>query len=351
MFTNKEIKRTADQLFAFTLAYQTPFSNRVRSRKEIIEGFGGIFREDSMELITEINPDLYGSAYILSAPLGTGKSFLVEVLSNRLGIDARPIIPGYCNREVLDKIESDVVYFDELDIKTMWESINQAMMEIGEFLRKRNKIALLVGDYSLRNRSLLEYLPNYQYVEQFEFVDRDFIELVLNDRMKEYLKQEYDGLMIEQDLMQLITAPELVRVNSFRDILAFLSTLSGRLPFNGKECRFTMEMAHEWLDEEYDAGIVSDEQEEFLDRIIDKIENEYPQCVGLQDGFGREELFHLMNHKFSDIESFSNELLYPMAATGILYSAGIPKVDENGEFVRRPEPYYPSIPLRLWTEM
>lgn len=75
--TNREVQRAAYQVFASGHAYVTPFYNRLESRRQIKALFDG-------------QEDLNGSAFIIAAPFGTGKTFLIETVGHELGMAVRP---------------------------------------------------------------------------------------------------------------------------------------------------------------------------------------------------------------------------------------------------------------------
>ena len=49
-----------------------------------------------------------------------------------------------------------------------------------------------------------------------------------------------------------------------------------------------------------------------------------------------------------EYDDFADEILYPLAVSDLLVSTGIPTYDEDdGQFIRRPAPYVPSLKLLL----
>jgi hypothetical protein len=140
--------------------------------------------------------------------------------------------------------------------------------------------------------------------------------------------------------MNIMIPDDLVKVVSFRNILSILEQIARRLPTDNDQCLITLELAKDWVKEEFNFDFDTDEQEDFLEILL----KSFSGAKGIWNGLTTEELF--MNARkigFDDIDIFYEEIIEPFVRMEILVSGGIPDLDENGRFIRWPEPYYPSV--------
>ena len=92
------------------------------------------------------------------------------------------------------------------------------------------------------------------------------------------------------------------------------------------------------------------EQKDFLDLLRTYIKEVYPKGNGITIGFRAEELYELArnNGMEKDLVEFMEDILYPFATADLLVSVGVPQYDgEGSSFIRRPDPYVPSLRLLL----
>jgi len=54
---------------------------------------------------------------------------------------------------------------------------------------------------------------------------------------------------------------------------------------------------------------------------------------------------------FKKIESFKEEVIDPFTRNEVLISKSFPYCTPEGKFIRRPEPFYPSVPMLLLAEI
>lgn len=133
---------------------------------------------------------------MISQPLGTGKTFLVNHMisegkinvprnSNFLtakGVDENP--------DLMKKFPGDILIVDEVDIKTTYKKLTGGMSNLQEYLNKSEKKAIVIGDFSLKDPKLSGCLHNQQMLTEFEQLDREFLRGVLNQRF-EYFMPDY----------------------------------------------------------------------------------------------------------------------------------------------------------------
>jgi hypothetical protein len=339
--TNSQIKQTAMQVFASSPGYETPFYNRERSKKEIQERFKDI-------------ESLKQSAYIISAPLGTGKTFFIDQMSSELGVQTKtkPLIVKTINQEQLKNTEENVFFVDEGDIKSSWDNLKKGIELIQSHIDRTGQTVLLIGDYCLQNPELAGIFGKKEYLNHFEPLNKEFLQGVIKQRLSRYLDIEKPEDIIEESLYKILVPDELAPVASFRSVLSFLERVVRLLPVNSKPCKITPDLAKDWVEKEYDPAIYSDKQEDFLNNLLDFISENHPGGSGLMQGLTEDNLF-MMGRKagYKSKEEFHSDIIEPFTRNEVLISKGIPYCNEKGEFIRRPEPFYPSIPLLLLSEL
>lgn len=338
--TNMEIRRTAKQVFASTRGYDTPFYNRVDSKAEIEDRF----REQT---------DLEGLVFMISAPLGTGKTFFLETVGSELGIPAKtkPLLMPELDQKQLKKVKGKILFIDESDIKTTWPKLREGMEMIHAHIEKTGQAVILLGDHCLKNPGLTDVLSRKEYLRKFEPLDKTFLQGVVRQRLEYYLEGKRQDDLIDDDLYDVLVPDELAAISSFRAVLSILERISKFLPVNNDPCKITLDLARQWIQEEYDPLIDTQRQEDFLNLLLDFIAENHRRCSGLTHGLGRQQLFSMgKRFGFADMSQFEEEIIEPFTRNEILVSKGVPGCDPNGIFIRRPEPFYPSIPLLLLAE-
>ncbi len=337
--SNSTVKRIAQQLFASTRGYETPFYNRVLSKKIIRDRFKKI-------------EELRGTAYIISAPLGTGKTFLIDDVANDLDLGGKEktYLLGQIKEKDLKKAKGDILFFDEGDIKITWKQLKTGLELIANHITDTGQTALILGDYCLRNPELMSIFPKKEELNHFEPLNREFLEGAIRQRLVFYIKTRSPEDIIEPELYDLLVPNALAPVASFRTIFSFLQQLTNLLPLNQEHCHIGMPLARQWVQQEFDPMIASDEQADFLNLLLDLIASKHPRGADLNQGWTKEQLFLQGKVDYATIEEFNTEIIEPFTRTGLLISTGIPFFSDEEGFVRRPEPFYPSIPLLLLAE-
>lgn len=338
--TNRDIKRASRQVFASTRAIVTPFYNRDVSKQEV----EGLFTDKDT---------LRGSAVIVSAPMGTGKTFFIDQVAQQLGIVGRerPLLVREVTDRNLGREKGNVVFIDEGDIKTDWQSLTRGVGVIGRHLADTRRVGLVLGDLVLRNPDLLQHLPAHHFLRNFERLDSKFLQGVIQQRLEEYLDAGRGQDIIEPELYKVLVPDGTAQVNSFRSILSFLEKLVGTLPHNNAVCRLTVDIAKQYVGETFDPLFSTDRQEDFLNCFLDELAKHHPRGSGLEHGFSTEQMFILgRNVGYTAWESFQDEIIDPFGEQKLLLSGGIPALDDHGRFARWVAPYYPSLDLMLMAE-
>ena len=320
MITNKDLKRCSQQVFTYSAQYQAPFYGR---EKSIIE---------MQDKTAALKP---GEVLIISQPLGTGKTFLVNHMisegkinvprnSNFLtakGIDENP--------DSMNQFPGDILIVDEVDIKTTYKKLTGGMSNLQAYLDNSGKKAIVIGDFSLKDPKLSGCLPDY--------LDVDFcLEDVIDAELINYLSPEW-----------------MKTVNSFRGVFSLLQSVVNSdkyVRFNNDKAYLEISMFKEYLADDDSLDLDEEVQYEFLNVLREYLRSEFPKGAGITSGFTVDELYQLAQMGEIDMEydDFADEILYPLAVSDLLVSTGIPTYDEDdGQFIRRPAPYVPSLKLLL----
>ncbi|MCI8963512.1 MAG: hypothetical protein HFG37_07345 [Eubacterium sp.] len=345
MITNKDLKMCNEQVFSYSAAYQVPF-------------FG---RDAAMEEMQELNSGLKpGEALIISQPLGTGKTFLVNHMISVGKLDlpmgasfltVRGITEDPRNMEIFP---GDTLVIDEADIKTPVKKLKKGLDLLADYLNSSKRKAIILGDYSLKNQNISGKLEHVVPLLKFGDMDRDFLKGVLEQRFKHFLNLEEFEIadVIESELLDYLTPDWMKPVNTFRGIFSLLQQVTANdkyIRYNGERAFLTMDMVHDLL---YKDGIMQldRDQNSFLQLLCDYIREMYPKGNGITVGFQREELYDLAKKGGMNmgLQEFTDNVLYPFATADLLVSTGIPEYEGSGStFVRRPAPYVPSLRLLL----
>lgn len=335
MITNNQLKKSAGQVFAFGNQYESPFFNRDISKKEL--------RKKSKNF----KP---GSAFIISEPLGTGKTFFIDSFSKELGTVGK-FTPSYPKTFSLKKLarqkNNEFIFLDEVDIKTPYEKLSEVLEILCSNIRETGQKLILIGDYSLRNPDLTDRFEYLDLMETFEPLDQEFLKGVINSRLGRYLKKNEE--IIQPDLMDLIIPQGMRPSASFRALLTMFAGMMHLLPSNSDPCRLNVNIARNWADQNPPL-FENQRQVDFLDLLLDYLADSHPNGSGLGQGFNIADLYHLaadLPSKFTDIEEFEQEILVPFTRQELLISMGVPYLSDDGRFIRRPEPFLPSVQMLL----
>ena len=349
MITNKDLKRCSKQVFTYSAQYQAPFYGR---EKSIIE-----MQNKTASLKS-------GEVLIISQPLGTGKTFLV----NHMIAEERISVPRSSsfltakavaeNSELMKQYPGDILIVDEVDIKTKYENLIGGMNHLQEYLSNSGKKAIVIGDFSLKDPKLSSCLHNQKMLSDFEQMDRDFLHGVLNQRFRYFMSDYLDtGFCLEDvidtELLNYLSPAWMKMVNSFRGVFSLLQSVVNNdkyVRYNNDKAYLDISMIKAYLDDDDRLELDEDVQYEFLGILKEYIRTEFPQGTGITRGFSIDELYQLARMGEIDMEydKFADEILYPLAVSDLLISTGVPTYDDNnGKFIRRPAPFVPSLKLLL----
>ena len=347
MITNKDLKRCSQQVFTYSAQYQAPFYGR---EKSIIE-----MQNKTAALKS-------GEVLVISQPLGTGKTFLVNHMISE-GIISVPRNSSFLtakgideNPDLMKQFPGDILIVDEVDIKTTYKKLIGGMSNLQEFLDCSEKKAIIIGDFSLKDPKLSGCLHNQQMLTDFEELDREFLRGVLNQRFQYFMPNYLDAdfcvdNVIDTELLNYLSPAWMKMVNSFRGVFSLLQSVVNSdkyVRFNNDKAYLEISMFKEYLADDDSLDLDEDVQYEFLEILKEYLRSEFPKGVGITRGFTIEELYQLAQMGEIDIEydDFADEILYPLAVSDLLVSTGIPTY--NGvQFIRRPAPFAPSLKLLL----
>ena len=341
-----QLKRVSPQVFTYSAQYQAPFYGRESSIAE------------TAKKTETLQP---GHCLLISQPLGTGKTFLVNHMINEGTLNVPRGASFLTTRGIaenpssMEDFSGDILVVDETDIKTTYQKLNKGLMLLQDYLDHTGKRAIVLGDYCLRNQELRSHLREPEQVLSFEPIDEAFLRGVLEQRFRYFLREQLDdSFELEQvvapDLIHAFAPEWILPVNSFRGVFALLQELVGDdrlVKFNSNPVRLELSMVMEHLQRE-PVELDTEEQEAFLDLLRKYIKETYPMGKGLTRGFQIEELYQLAESAGLDVdfEDFAEDILNPLAVEGFLISTGIPAF-RNGAFIRRPLPTIPSLKLLL----
>ena len=347
MITNKDLKRCNKQVFTCSAQYQAPFYGREKSM---------------LEMQNKIAALKSGEVLIISQPLGTGKTFLVNhmiaekkisVPRNSSFLTAKGIDE---NPDSMKQFPGDILIVDEVDIKTTYKKLIGGMSNLQEYLDDSNKKAIVIGDFSLKDPELSSCLHNQQMLIDFEQLDKEFLCGVLNQRFQHFMPEHLDAdfcleNVIDIELINYLSPAWMRMINSFRGVFSLLQSVVDSdkyVRFNNDKAYLELSMFKEYLADDSNLNLDDDVQYEFLKILREYLRSEFPKGVGITRGFTTDELYQLAQMGEIDIEydNFADEILYPLAVSELLISTGIPTYND-GQFIRRPAPFVPSLKLLL----
>lgn len=349
MITCNQLKQACHQVFTYSAQYQAPFYGREASIREM------------EEKTANLQP---GKTLIISQPLGTGKTFLV----NHMITDGKLPVPRGVefltargvseNPSSLERFPGDVLVVDETDIKTTYKKLELGLDRLQEYVSKTGKKAIVIGDFLLRNKNLQSRLDRPDMIQEFENLDRAFFRGALEQRFRVFLGDFLDPSFAVEDvidpaLLELLTPDWMCQVNSFRGVFSLLQSVVRNdklVKYNSSRAYLELSMVMEHLKNDNDDPFDNEEQRRFLELLREYIREVYPKGSGITRGFDLDELYQLAENDGMEIDydDFAEEILYPLATKRFLVSTGIP-VYEDGEFIRRPLPMVPSLKLLLST--
>lgn len=345
MVTNKDLKMCNEQIFSYSAAYQVPF-------------FG---REDAIEEIQELNKNLKpGETLVISEPLGTGKTFLVNYMisSGKLDVPTGAsflTVRGIAEEpESMDAFPGDTLVVDEADVKTPVKKLVKGLGILAEYLEESGRKAILLGDYCLKNQNISGKLEHTVSLLKFGDMDKVLLRGVLVERFKHFLELKEFQIeeVIEEQLLDYLAPGWMKSVNSFRGIFSLLQQVVANekyVRYNGEKAFLTVEMVHDFLCTD-DSMQLDTEQRKFFELFCDYMKEMYPKGSGITTGFTSEELYGLAKNGGinKDLQEFAEDILDPFARADLLVSTGIPEYEGSGStFIRRPAPYVPSLRLLL----
>ena len=347
MITNKDLKRCSQQVFTYSAQYQAPFYGR---EKSIIE---------MQKKAAAWKP---GEVLIIAQPRGPGTTFLVNHMiseekigvprnSNFLtakGIDENP--------DSMKQFPGDILIVDEVDIKTAYKKLTGGMNNLQKYLDDSEKKAIVIGDFSLKDPMLNSCLHNQQMLTDFEELDREFLCGVLTNRFEYFMDDCLDADfcfedVIDPELINYLSPAWMKMVNSFRGVFSLLQSVVNNdkyVRFNNEKAYLEISMFKEYLADDDALELDEEVQYEFLKILKDYLRLEFPKGTGITRGFTIDELYQLAQMGDLDIEydDFADDILYPLAVADLLISTGIPTYND-GQFIRRPAPFVPSLKLLL----
>lgn len=345
MITNKDLKVCNEQLFSYSAAYQVPFYGRERAIEEM------------QELTNNLNP---AETIVISQPLGTGKTFLVNYMINSGRLDV-PVGSSFLtvrgiaeDPDCMEEFSSDTLIVDEADIKTPVKKLVKGIELLADYLQESNRKAILLGDYSLKNGNISGKLKGMVPLLNFGDMDREFLKGVIEQRFKHFLNlEEFQAEeVMEAELLDYLAPNWMKAVNSFRGMFSLMQQVVANenyVRYNGEKAFLTVDMFYDFLCK--DSFLELDkEQKKFLELLRTYIKEVYPKGSGITLGFTVEELYELAknNGLGKTLEDFTEDILYPFATSDLLVSVGVPQYEGGGSsFVRRPAPYVPSLRLLL----
>lgn len=347
MITNKELKRCSQQVFTYSAQYQAPFYGREKSVIEMQKKTAALKPREVL---------------VISQPLGTGKTFLVnhmiserkiDVPRNSIFLTAKGIAES---PDSMKQFPGDILIIDEVDIKTTYKKLVGGMRNLQEYLDYSEKKAIVIGDFSLKDPELNGCLHNQQMLTDFEELDREFLRGVLTQRFQYFMLDSLDAdfcleNVIDSELLNYLSPAWMKMVNSFRGIFSLLQSVVNSdkyVRFNNEKAYLEISMFKEYLADDDAIELDEDVQYEFLNILRDYLRSEFPKGTGITRGFTIDELYQLAQMGDLDIEydDFADDILYPLAVSDLLISTGIPTYND-GQFIRRPEPFVPSLKLLL----
>ena len=347
MITNKSLKQCSKQVFTFSSQYQAPFYGREKSIAEMKEKVADLDK---------------GEILFISQPLGTGKTFLVDhmIATEQIPVPRQTeflVTKGIAeNPDKLKSFPGDLLVVDETDIKTSHKKLLAGINHLRGYLDDTGKKAIVLGDYTLRSKEMMDSLGASKMLRSFEPLDKAFLEGVLTSRFNAFMAEFIDvdfslDTVIDPQIISYLVPEWMESVNSFRSIFSLMQEVvnsDNYVRYNSDRAYIELSMFREYLSNEGSFIPDSEEQEDFFRLLGEFINTEYPDSRGIGQGFSVDELFELAENAELgiDYDDFVDEIIDPFVTDGWLVSKGIPGL-QDGVFVRRPAPFVPSLKLLL----
>ena len=337
MISNKTLINHAEQIFAHTAAYQFPalFANRETTFAQV----KGLMDKAAREKQT----------IVISEGLGSGKTFLVDMIKHQHGLTAGLLRCGQFSLPEMEEAAGlGAVFVDECDIKTRPQAIKKTMEHAAAYWNKQKAPLFLIGDYTLRDETLLAPLKQCSQVTVLELepLNPEFLFLAISNRIGHVLQIDFDETILAPELVRHLTPDWKTTPADFRGVLRILMELSYKLPVDDADCLIGAREVKSWLSSRNSEGM-SQVRQVAMERYYDWLGEQNPGETELKPQ-GEEELRSLMDPEGNfDDAGFSREILQPLARGGALRSMGIPTFEGNS-FKRHPAPYLPSLSSLLY---
>jgi hypothetical protein len=343
MISNVEMRDTALKVFSYG-SFEVPFFERDASTDELLRKHGAL------------KP---GGVLYLSMPFGSGKTFFIEhliSLGKLQGYAANSAIPRAEqiaeSSELLDAQVSRTSIVDDCDARISWSTLKDAMKTLRAHLEKTGKNAIVIGDYTLRNKEFSEDMfRTTTFLDSFEPLTQERLEGVLTQRLQEFLKGKDESdyaaeTLFEERLLNTLAPKWMINGNTFRRVFPFLLELCKQIPYSDDKCFFDYSFAQRHATENSNYYFSTDKQTSYYDVLKRYLKERYPDGKGIQEGLSAETLFQVATQgDFEDIDEFYETVLEPFARMNVLISIGNPYYTTR--FHRHPEPYVPSAELLL----
>ncbi|MFZ1641921.1 MAG: hypothetical protein WAV07_10945 [Candidatus Contendobacter sp.] len=338
----REIVQYAETLFAHTDAYNFPalFANRSDSRAFVVERVQA--KDPRVILVSDI--------------LGSGKTFLVNMVVNVLGQqNNRTLLCGRIRPGDLGT--SPLAIIDEWDIKANPKRFRQTLTLVKEVHAKSETTLILLGDFTLKSNGFRQAMGGeaaLAYVPM-EPLNPAFFNLAMKNRIDRVRGTE-DPTGAERERF---IAPELqaalvpdwtVTSANFRDVLKALLQMAGHLEPVDQVGMIGEREAKAWLHEHAPQGM-SEAQQRFYREFVVYLRGivhdggGWPAIRPMAEGTLKSDLGFA---NLSD-EAFRLEVVEPLARSpGLVSAMGTPEVSEDGSYYDRfPGPYLPGTYTRL----
>ena len=333
----REIAQFAETLFAHTDAYNFPalFANRDASRQFILRH---IQLGDPQPIV-------------VSDILGTGKTFLVNMVLNELGLgDQKPLICGRFKPQQISDAKLTII--DEWDIKANPKRFQQSLDIIAN-AQNRGPLILL-GDLTMKSAGFMHALGSDVAYVPMEPLNPKFFRLAMQQRAERVVQMGIapDFAIIDPKLEAALVPDWPSTSANFRDVLKALMQMAGHLPPVNEEGMIGAAEAQAWLAQHAPQPGMSALQKRFYEEFT-----VYLRGIVHTQGWDAirpfEERTLRSDLGFEDLsdEAFRIEVVEPLARTpGLVSAMGQPQVSTDGSYYDRfPGPYLPGTYTRLRT--
>jgi hypothetical protein len=342
----KDIVRTAESLFANTSSYyfNGGFANRESTKKEL-----------SRIVDRMSNRDSGVDSIAISDLLGSGKTFLIQELRDRIGSNPATAPTEISRDTFLDDLANRVsqnppfVVIDEVDNKTPRIEVLEKLRRASEIVNPREGIrapVVVLGDYSLKDQRIWTALGRSQKFLPLEPLDSRFFLLALTLRLRHCLNDqsiddENTRSLFEPDFLRRLI-PELgYPCAVFRQSLEVLQVIgTDILTSSSAPAVFTLGHFEKYL-----------KQQDFLEEINDTLSDpfrKFTKWINDLDTGETWKIAPLSLPEFSETLKIGgsvspvDEVVVPFVRAGLLRYFGVPYVTTDDDDSRYPGPYFPS---------